>query len=100
MAVVDNDVSRRELERLRALRIGGVTFNAALLGAEYYSNAAGLLAELADLGMFVDLQVQADQMADMIHTLQPATLINDRLGVTADYGTPEQRIPGGSIFQA
>ena len=40
MAIVANDVSRRELERLRALRIGGVTFNAALLGVEYYSKAA------------------------------------------------------------
>lgn len=58
MAIVANDASRRELERLRALRIGGVTFNAASLGVEYYSNAAGLLAELADLGMFVDLQVE------------------------------------------
>jgi predicted TIM-barrel fold metal-dependent hydrolase len=43
MAVVGNDVSRRELERLRALRIDGVTLNAALLGVEYYSNAATLL---------------------------------------------------------
>ena len=46
MALVANDVSRRELERLRALRIGGVTFNAALLGTGYYSNAARLLTEL------------------------------------------------------
>ena len=62
MAVVANDVSRRELERLRALRISVVTFNAALLGVEYYAKTAGLLAELAELGMFVDLQVQANQL--------------------------------------
>ena len=47
----------------------GVTFNAALLGVEYYSKTAELLAELANLGMFVDLQVQADQMADMLPVL-------------------------------
>jgi predicted TIM-barrel fold metal-dependent hydrolase len=70
MAVVDNDVSRRELERLRILRIGGVTFNAALLGAEYYANTAKLLAELADLDMFVDLQVQADQLTEMLPLLE------------------------------
>src|ERR1700684_3590407 len=32
MAVIANDTSRRELERLRALRINGVTFHAAPLG--------------------------------------------------------------------
>src|SRR5260370_34687258 len=65
MAIVPNDVPRSELERLHALRVAGVTFNAALLGAGYYSNGAALLAELADLDMFVDLQVQADQMVEM-----------------------------------
>ncbi len=70
MAIVANDTSCRELERLRALRICGVTFNAALLGVEYYSKTAGLLAELADLGMFVDLQVQANQIVDMLPLLE------------------------------
>ncbi len=37
--------------------------------------------------------LEAGEMAAMIHQLQPATLINNRLGVDADYGTPEQRIP-------
>ena len=31
----------------------------------------------------------------MINRLQPATLINNRAGILADYGTPEQRIPTG-----
>lgn len=30
---------------------------------------------------------------DLIHKLQPKTLVNDRLGVDADYETPEQFIP-------
>ena len=66
MAVIANDTSRRELERLRALRINGVTFNAAQLGVEYYAKTAGLLAELADLDMYVDLQVQADQLIELL----------------------------------
>jgi predicted TIM-barrel fold metal-dependent hydrolase len=75
-------MSRRELERLRTLRISGVTFNAALLGVEHYANAARLLAELADLGMFVDLQVQADQLADMLPLLEAteARVIVDHCG--------------------
>ena len=82
MAVVDNAMSRRELERLRTLRISGVTFNAALLGVEYYSNAARLLAELAQLGMFVDLQVQADQLTDMLPLLEAtnARVVVDHCG--------------------
>jgi alpha-L-fucosidase len=39
--------------------------------------------------------LKGEELAAMIHQLQPGTLINNRLGVTADYGTPEQRIPGG-----
>ena len=82
MAIVANDVSRRELERLRAARISGVTFNAALLGVEYYANTAGLLAELADLGMFVDLQVQADQLTEFLPLLEAteARIIVDHCG--------------------
>jgi alpha-L-fucosidase len=30
---------------------------------------------------------------EMIHEVQPATLVNDRIGVDADYETPEQFIP-------
>ena len=32
---------------------------------------------------------------DLIHHLQPATLVNDRIGVPGDYVTPEQFIPKG-----
>jgi alpha-L-fucosidase len=33
------------------------------------------------------------RVLQMIHDLQPATLVNDRIGVDADYETPEQFIP-------
>ena len=39
--------------------------------------------------------LEADKMAKLIHELQPACLINKRLGVDSDYDTPEQYIPGG-----
>ena len=82
MAIVANDTSRRELERLRALRVSGVTFNAAQLCVEYYSKTAGLLAELTDLDMFVDLQVQADQLTEMLPLLEAteARIIVDHCG--------------------
>ncbi|HET7477025.1 MAG TPA: amidohydrolase family protein [Dermatophilaceae bacterium] len=61
-AVVHNDVSREELKRLRQAGVLGITFNAAALGLDYYDDTAALLGMLADLGMFVDVQVEADQM--------------------------------------
>lgn len=38
--------------------------------------------------------MHADEIIDMIHRLQPKCLVNNRLGPAADYGTPEQHIPG------
>jgi alpha-L-fucosidase len=43
--------------------------------------------------------IKGDELAKMIHEVQPATLINNRAGVEADYGTPEQRIPGGKVVE-
>jgi len=38
---------------------------------------------------------KADEIVEMIHELQPDCLINNRFcGIGADYGTPEQQIPG------
>jgi alpha-L-fucosidase len=42
---------------------------------------------------------KGDELAAMIHQLQPGCLINNRLGVTADYGTPEQRIPNAAASE-
>jgi alpha-L-fucosidase len=39
--------------------------------------------------------MHAQELIDLIHVLQPNCLVNNRLGLPADYGTPEQRIPGG-----
>jgi len=37
--------------------------------------------------------LKGQELVDMIHQLQPACLINSRLGFGGDYGTPEQKIP-------
>jgi alpha-L-fucosidase len=38
--------------------------------------------------------LHSQEIVDLIHELQPACIVNDRLGI-GDYGTPEQHIPGG-----
>jgi alpha-L-fucosidase len=43
-----------------------------------------------------DLRIKvmhAQEIVDMIHELQPNCLVNNRLGLKGDYGTPEQKIP-------
>jgi alpha-L-fucosidase len=39
--------------------------------------------------------LEAEQLVNTIHETQPGTLINNRIGYGADYGTPEQYIPEG-----
>ncbi|MGY4652768.1 amidohydrolase family protein [Mycobacterium sp. URHB0021] len=72
VAVVDNDVSRSQLERLRALGIVGTTMQAALLGVDHFRDTASLLRNLAALDMFVDLQVDRDQLIEMAPILAPS----------------------------
>jgi alpha-L-fucosidase len=44
---------------------------------------------------------RAARIGAMIRKLQPACLVNNRFdGIKGDYGTPEQRIPGGAQKQA
>jgi predicted TIM-barrel fold metal-dependent hydrolase len=58
VAVVRNDISREELLRLKQAGVVGVAFNATVLGVDYYLQAGALLRHLADLDLFVSMQVE------------------------------------------
>jgi len=72
VAVVANDISPAELEQLRAAGIVGTTMQAALLGVDHFRGAEKLLQQLAELDMFVDVQVQGDQLVEMAPMLEPS----------------------------
>jgi predicted TIM-barrel fold metal-dependent hydrolase len=72
MAVVGNTTTRAELAEFRAAGVVGVTVNAALLGVEYYADAARLLADLAALNMIADVQVVDDQLVGLAPMLERA----------------------------
>ena len=72
VAVVPNNVERAELERLKAVGIVGVAFNATVHGVAYYSDTGELLAKLAALGLFVQVQVEHDQLAQLAPLLARA----------------------------
>jgi alpha-L-fucosidase len=44
-------------------------------------------------GLYHQEKYDGTRVLEMIRRLQPATLVNDRIGVDADYETPEQFIP-------
>lgn len=46
-------------------------------------------------GLHDQQKYDGTRFLELIHHLQPATLVNDRIGVPADYVTPEQFIPTG-----
>lgn len=69
IAVVPNDASRTELERLRAAGVVGVAFNPTQLGVAHYADTTPLLASLAALDMFVQVQVEGDLLVPMMPLL-------------------------------
>ncbi len=70
IAVVSSAASLSELEELKAQGIVGVAFNYSLHGLDHYANTGPLMQRLADLGMFVQVQVEQAQ----IKTLTPVLL--------------------------
>jgi predicted TIM-barrel fold metal-dependent hydrolase len=68
-AVVPNNVSRSELSDLKDAGVIGITFNVAALGHDYYSGTERLLADLSALDMFLDVQVEGDQLVGLLPLL-------------------------------
>ena len=72
VAVVGDDTDRGDLQRLRDRGVVGITMQAALLGVDHFRATGRLLRDLADLGMFVDVQVSGDDLLDMAPLLAPS----------------------------
>jgi predicted TIM-barrel fold metal-dependent hydrolase len=70
IAVVPNDTGRAELLRLKAAGIVGIAFNATVHGVDHYLGTAGLLALLSELDLFVQVQVEHDQMVALAPMLE------------------------------
>jgi len=92
IAVVRNDIARSDLEALKAAGIVGVSFNVAFLGVEHYADAEPLLALLADLDMFVQVQVEHDQLSPLAAMLERsgARILVDHCGRPTPEAGPRQ----------
>jgi predicted TIM-barrel fold metal-dependent hydrolase len=62
VAVVHNDITRAELDALKHAGIVGVAWNVTFYGVAHYRDAAPLLDKLAALDLFVDIQVEHEQL--------------------------------------
>jgi predicted TIM-barrel fold metal-dependent hydrolase len=82
VAVVENDVDIRELERLQAAGVIGIAFNVPFHGTDYYRNTAPLLEKLTSLGLFLQIQVENDQLLDLLPLIDrsPVRLVFDHCG--------------------
>lgn len=69
IAVVPLDIGTAELQRLKAAGVVGIAFNTTLLGTKHYLGTGPLLERLADLGLYVQLQVEHDQLVDLMPLL-------------------------------
>jgi predicted TIM-barrel fold metal-dependent hydrolase len=82
VAVVENDVDISELERLKAAGVIGVAFNVPFHGSDYYLKAAPLLEKLTSLGLFLQIQVENDQLLDLLPLIDKSSvrLVFDHCG--------------------
>jgi predicted TIM-barrel fold metal-dependent hydrolase len=69
IAVVANDASGNELRKLQMQGVVGVAWNVTHYGVDHYRGAEPLLEKLAALGMFLDVQVEHDQLLAMLPIL-------------------------------
>jgi len=69
IAVVRNDASIDELGQLKSKGVLGVAWNVTHYGVDYYRAAQPLLERLEALEMFVDIQVEHDQLVPMMPLL-------------------------------
>jgi predicted TIM-barrel fold metal-dependent hydrolase len=70
IAVVPNDVDRHELERLKALGVVGIAFNATIFGPAHYANTLPLLKHLEALDLFLQLQFEGEQLLGLLPLIE------------------------------
>lgn len=62
VAIADLDASLAELQALKDQGIVGIAFNPTFYGNDFYARSFTQMEKLAELGMFVQIQVQHDQL--------------------------------------
>lgn len=69
IAVVANEASLEALRALKQQGVVGIAWNVTFYGVDHYRDAAPLLDKLAALDLFVDIQVEHEQLVPMLPML-------------------------------
>jgi predicted TIM-barrel fold metal-dependent hydrolase len=69
IAVVRNDATIDQLQSLKDAGVLGVAWNVTFYGVDYYRDARPLIEKLTALDMFVDIQVEHDQLVSLMPLL-------------------------------
>jgi predicted TIM-barrel fold metal-dependent hydrolase len=80
IAVVQNDASIEALQGLRRAGVVGVAWNVTHYGVDYYRDAESLVEKLVALDMFVDIQVEHEQLLPML-----PLLVNSGVRILVDH---------------
>ncbi|MGN6571020.1 MAG: amidohydrolase family protein [Pseudolabrys sp.] len=82
VAIIDFDASMGALRDLQAQGIVGAAFNPTFHGSDYYRPARKLVEKLAELGMFMQLQTEHDQLLPFVKWVEeiPVPTLVDHCG--------------------
>jgi predicted TIM-barrel fold metal-dependent hydrolase len=82
IAIVDFDADLAALRQYQGQGIVGVAFNPTFHGVGYYRHAKGLIANLAQLDMFLQIQIEQDQLTAFVPWIEetPIRVLIDHCG--------------------
>ena len=82
IAIIDFDADHATLRALKKRGVVGAAFNPTFHGNAYYKNAAGLIARLAECDMFLQIQVEHDQLLMFVPWIEemPIEVLIDHTG--------------------
>jgi predicted TIM-barrel fold metal-dependent hydrolase len=82
IAIIDFDADLATLKQFKSQGIVGAAFNPTFHGNDYYKRSAGLIAKLAELDMFLNLQIEHDQLLMFVPWIEdiPVRVLIDHCG--------------------
>ncbi len=82
IAIADLDADLETLRGLKERGVLGIALNATFHGTDHYAGAAALMEKLAELDMFVQLQVEHDQLLTFLPWIEsiPVRVLIDHCG--------------------
>ena len=82
VAIIDFDADLATLRKFKSKGIVGAAFNPTFHGTDYYNRSAHLIAKLAELDMFLQIQSERDQLSMFVPWIEamPVRVLIDHCG--------------------